>query len=451
MRNPTTTSCAVPAKFWNADVAATGAVGQLGGLFREAATLERRISKGVNLDEEQSRYAAVCEDLEGSVLGMLFPISDRRTFQYALDRQGFPALRIGPAHFDLLAALLRQNHPIGFRDPQRVGATILPPNTVAEHRQAYLQLAKSAGFADEPAIRDRGQFLALAAKANCGVLELPNPLDDAEALPRVNGLVQPRIGTWTARKRQFRAWLRRYTLVDWFARQFQPSANPVSLNRADWLLYGTDTTKDRGEFMKQRLRSQIEQALAGVGCVNMSGQQRHETATEVLQEFVVQKRGQQPGEARILYADGSEAAPFPLRCVAPSRSNWKPTRELHVALMSMRHLQLDREIDINWLRNASVPADKTMADADDYCFQTSLRQLKELHTLYAQDRLLLVLYHTGFEPAVIGFYRALVTLIRDTSTWTDRVLLRPNAADWIRVLPQFVRGDHFASAARWPE
>lgn len=452
MKNPTVLVCAVPPACWDGDTEFDGPADALRPLLRELATLERRILKGANLDEERARYAGLCADLEGVALELAVPGADRRAFRAALHAGRFPATRVGPAYFDMLDALARSGRPVGFRDEHRVGGSTVPPAALAAHCGAFRDAARASGFGDEPAVRERYRFAARAAQAGCGLVEIAEPLDDAEPLPRVNGVPVPKVARWTAMRNRIRAALRRYTLLEWASRQFAATGRPpIAPPRADWMLYGTKEGDNRGDFMKQRLRSQIEQALAGAGSVNMSGQQRHETATEVLQEYVVRAPGSRPGTARILYADGSEAAPFPLRCVAPPRgAAWVATRELHVALISMRHLQLDRHIDINWFRNASVPANKTMADADEFCFRASLAQLAEVKALYAGERLLMHLYHTGFEPAVIGFYRALVTLLTDTATWNDRLFGRPSTTDWVRVVPRFNRPHGFVAAERWP-
>ena len=119
-----------------------------------------------------------------------------------------------------------------------------------------------------------------------------------------------------------------------------------------------------------------------------------------------------PGETsrridlRVVYADGSEAEPFPLFCLpragAGSKNSVSPLR---VALMSMRHLELDSEIDFCWFRNREVSRTWTLAETDSFCFDATREQLRDSLAL---GDLAMHLYHTGFEPAVLGFYRGLV-------------------------------------------
>ncbi len=179
--------------------------------------------------------------------------------------------------------------------------------------------------------------------------------------------------------------------------------------------------------MMERLEAEIEEALPTSGKVNMSNQP-NEVSTEVLGQFVKAGDGQMPGRVRVIYADGSEAKPFPLRILpmnsAPALAN--PV-EISVALMSMRHLELDPMVDWAWYRNKDVSQTRPLAESDEFCFQYSLTQLTELHVVYAGQVIVLNMYHTGFEPAAIAFYRAVaMTLMRQRG--------------WLRVIPHYFRG-----------
>jgi len=179
--------------------------------------------------------------------------------------------------------------------------------------------------------------------------------------------------------------------------------------------------------MMERLEAEIEEALPTNGKVNMSNQP-HEVSTEVLGQFVRASADQVPGRVRVIYADGSEAKPFPLR-ILPMNSVPAPTNpvEISVALMSMRHLELDPVVDWAWFRNKEVSQTRPLAETDELCFQYSLKQLAELQVAYAGHALQLKMYHTGFEPAAIGFYRAVAaTLMRQRG--------------WLRVVPYYWRG-----------
>jgi hypothetical protein len=187
------------------------------------------------------------------------------------------------------------------------------------------------------------------------------------------------------------------------------------------------TTAKGRRRMIERLNAEIEEALPTGGKVNMSSQP-HEISTEVLGRFVRTSAGQIPGRVRITYADGSEAKPFPLRILSmDSTAAAANPVEISVALMSMRHLELDSVVDWAWYRNKEVSQTRPLAESDEFCFQHSLKQLADLHVAYSGRAVRLNMYHTGFEPASIGFYRAVaVTLMRQRG--------------WLHVVPYYFRG-----------
>ena len=112
-------------------------------------------------------------------------------------------------------------------------------------------------------------------------------------------------------------------------------------------------------------------------------------------------------DATIAYRDGSAASyPFPLRCLpladtAPASADI----ELHVALLSIRHTDMDPVVDGAWLRNSEVSRPRPAAQTDDFVYGTSLTQLDAL-TDSGHRTALLHLYQTGLDTAIVGFYRA---------------------------------------------
>jgi hypothetical protein len=205
------------------------------------------------------------------------------------------------------------------------------------------------------------------------------------------------------------------------------TALPVSTPNGNLSSERAPTTAKGRRRMMERLEAEIEEALPTNGKVNMSNQP-HEVSTEVLGQFVRASAGQVPGRVRVTYADGSEAKPFPLR-ILPVNSAPAPANpvEISVALMSMRHLELDPMVDWAWYRNKEVSQTRPLAESDEFCFQYSLKQLTELHDAYAGHALVLNMYHTGFEPAAIAFYRAVaMTLMRQRGR--------------LRVVPHYFRG-----------
>jgi hypothetical protein len=77
---------------------------------------------------------------------------------------------------------------------------------------------------------------------------------------------------------------------------------------------------------------------------------------------------------------------------------------VHLGLMSIRHTDLDPDVAGYWFRNrlVSVPG-RSQAESDAYCHRNSVPRL---HALIDRGVTDIVLTHTGYEPAAIGFYRA---------------------------------------------
>ncbi|MGR7027213.1 hypothetical protein [Geodermatophilus sp. URMC 62] len=160
-------------------------------------------------------------------------------------------------------------------------------------------------------------------------------------------------------------------------------------------------------FRAQLLAACAEQATETRLAVNPSGVHNRVLA-EVLHEFV---EGTPTArlDAPIVYRDGSQAShAFPLRCLplgqpAPHRAD----RELHLTLLSIRHTEMDPIVDGAWLRNAEVSRPRPAAQTDDFVYETSRQQLRQL-TDFGRSTALLHIYQTGLDTAVVGFYRALV-------------------------------------------
>jgi hypothetical protein len=122
--------------------------------------------------------------------------------------------------------------------------------------------------------------------------------------------------------------------------------------------------------------------------------------TEGLRRYV---DGDAPVSARVVYQDGSEALPFPLRCLTLQQ---QAPREhvLRLALISMRHNEMDDAVDGCVLRNRVISRVRPAAETDHLAYSMARQRLQAL----ARKDITIELFQTGFQPAVIGFYRALV-------------------------------------------
>lgn len=168
--------------------------------------------------------------------------------------------------------------------------------------------------------------------------------------------------------------------------------------------------------IEQRFRRRLEALVAPGAAAGEPGRDRainpagvhNRIITQVLREFVA-GAPESRLDVPVVYRDGSEAAnPFPLRCLElrdelPAAVD----QELHLALLSIRHTEMDPVVDGAWLRNAEVSRPRPAALTDDFVYETSLTQLRAL-TDEGRRYLTLHIYQTGLETAVVGFYRAVV-------------------------------------------
>ena len=135
-----------------------------------------------------------------------------------------------------------------------------------------------------------------------------------------------------------------------------------------------------------------------------------DVSNTVLTESLRKAVGSEPGlglvELRVSYRDGSEGPRFPMRALRITASS-PPTAWtlLRFTLMSIRHVEMDTLVDGAWFRNSKLSRPRAAGLTDELAFETSRQQLKELRSSMP---VVIHLYQTGLEPAVMGFYRAVV-------------------------------------------
>lgn len=171
----------------------------------------------------------------------------------------------------------------------------------------------------------------------------------------------------------------------------------------------------------ERFREQLQNAIAGINndrgtALNPSGI-HNRVLTEILREYV--KCGNsEPVAVPVVYRDGSRATnDFPFRCVAlgdhitpDDVATANGTLILRLALLSIRHTEMDAVVDGAWLRNADVSKPRPAAQTDDYVYHQSINQLAEL-THHGQRTVRLYMFQTGLETAVMGFFRAVAEIL----------------------------------------
>jgi hypothetical protein len=121
----------------------------------------------------------------------------------------------------------------------------------------------------------------------------------------------------------------------------------------------------------------------------------------------------EPINIRFAYDDGSIGEKFPLFCLAPKRAP-EGLPIIKAALISNRHFELDPEIDICIIRNSEISRreEASFAEQEQLSYNITDRFLRDY--LKKSNGLELHLYHTGLEPAVIGTYRAILEILRES-------------------------------------
>ena len=446
MRGTETVLCAIPRECWDKAKLPSYHGALLQGFLRKFESIQRRLAKNIAAEDESLRLQRVYERIEQVTLSHSRFAATATEFRACLAAGRFPAISVGSEYTDLLrlaqletaaASSAAAGDGVG---ETGVGETVYSPRLLDHHLPRFKSLASRLGLERHAAIRHRVWFIEQRVRpAGCGLVEIPDALSVSRyEQQQSNPSAVDGRGIWNR-------------LVDYFWPTPPPDQSSIALlegrsvddaktvDAADWAQYGVG---DRGVWMVERLRSQIEAALLGQGAINLVNQ-RHNMATELLQQYIHVEQGRSRVLAPVQYGAGHLARPFPLRCLSRLPSEWAPTRELHVGLVSMRHLPIDQYIDVNWYRNVEVPSHEGMAQADEFCFQFSLTQLRELLGLIGAGRLRMHVYHSGFVPAVVGFYRALATLLAEPTTRAGSLRVIPK----LKPLPQ----GRFEEGRPWPE
>lgn len=181
----------------------------------------------------------------------------------------------------------------------------------------------------------------------------------------------------------------------------------------------------------ETLREQIRAAVRNGEPLPIGSQARHEVLTEVLREL--HHPDAPAGAIRVMYAtEASEGAPFPFGPLpaAPAQAG----EQVALGLMSIRHTELDADVSGYWFRNrlVSVPG-RSQAESEAYCHRDSVARLHRLADDGITD---LHLTHTGYEPAALGFYRAVAEVVP----------VRP-----LRVHPRYLIRGAVRNGTPWPE
>lgn len=168
------------------------------------------------------------------------------------------------------------------------------------------------------------------------------------------------------------------------------------------------------------LRRQIVDALRRGGVVPVGMAAPHDVIVEVLREL--QDPAVPAGWLRMVHVDSSEGTPFPIGSGGGTGLDAVDRRSIRLGLMSVRHMGVDADVSGYWFRNRLVSvSDRTLAETETFCFRDTLTRLSEMAAAGIGH---IEMVHTGFEPAAIGFYRAVLAYNRDRVA-AERVIVTP--------------------------
>lgn len=373
----------------------------LPGLVADALEIERRLPKGVNLDRERTRYSVCCQRIEDIVLDLAGPAVGLDQVEAQIRAGTVASARTRDPYADLLEQLRISDQPKPAE--ARLGCTFIPPTSIGPHLRALEEAADRLGCLD--ALAERRRLLGLARSHGCALIEC---LDSCQPLSQV---------------------ARPTAEADADAHQRDTSViTEVGHSEEDRVPHSAQPDA------LYRVTQQIRAALTGGGTINFTNS-TPAVVTESLRTFVYRDpSGGEPLAVPVVYSDGSEAAPFTLHVVAPAVTTVEDSERqlLRVALMSMRHLDMDGVVDMALLRNRTISQTRPLAETDALAYARA-SIFFERATAY---RPLVQLFVTGFPPAVVGTLRALA----------DTLVRHPGA---VVMTPMFYFGSTFKEGRSW--
>lgn len=403
MITSTVTLCALPDPIWREKTKFGNEVINIHSFVEDALAIENRIRKGVNQENERARLTLCCSRLEAAIKNCsLQEIKSPSEFKSALTSSALPVVVLGQNYLNAIKLMYQKAETKSGNI--RLGATYFPPYLVETHINAFATLATELSLSDLADVKLRIAFYQFALKNHCGVIEFQNP----------------------------------FTYQD---QVIEPQVSSAKVEKPEIIFQLQDDDEgafdNEGEDASQILREQITRALQNAkegkpSAVNFSNQP-HNVITEVLNEFIYSdtEKLKKPTYIQVIYTDGSQGEDFPLQCLPQHEikeldrlSMFPPLR---ASLLSMRHLEMDDKVDISWFRNREVSKARAFSETDQFCYSETKRQLDETRKI---DAFVLHLYQTGLQPAIIGFYRALI----------EELLHRAKQSPTLMVIPFYFRG-----------
>lgn len=354
-------------------------------LMKRALRTEAKMAKGVQIEVEQKRYGIFCDRIEFYTQQLL---ADGKVESYDL----------GSEYLDLVSKL-QSKFPDVVKEI-RLSASFCPKELVGSHLSQFENLVRKAGLIDRVDVQKKLAFYQKAKDDGLNVVEL--------------------LQAWIMTTGEEVA-----VVID--AEKLKESFLALEISDS--------VTESKGGGQYVELRNQIEKVVEETknnisGAVNFSAL-RHDVIVEVLHEFVY--KGGRPMYLPVIYADGSEADPFPLFCLKmrseQALQSLRGLPVLNVGMMSARHSNdgLDVVVKTYWFRNQEISIGRTQSETDKVAYQKSKEKFLKLRS---EGSYRIAFYQTGFQPAVVGFYRALA----------EELIFREKMPASLEVVPYYYMG-----------
>jgi len=355
----------------------------IAALIHDALVSERRIRKDSNTEIERGRYRLCCHHIETWAAGFAADALPTQTLsgRYIDDLAGMATLmKRDPALSDLAAQA-------------RLAVSFVPPDQLRQHIAAFSQMAERAGLADSPDTRTRLAFLNSLAPGEFGIVEL---------------------------HRQFLVVAEESDIDDRHETKIT-GARPADQTPSD--SPGSRAVPEASSG----LSASIARVLAGSNSINLSSV-AHPVVTEILHQVAYGTSGLSTDAVTVVYNDGSQAEPFAVgRLRLPEQealASLLGLPPLRASLLSIRHLDMDTRVDMAWFLNQEASRPRPCAETDAFCCERTLAQLAALRRPTC-----IHLYQTGLQPAVVGFYRALLEWLADHRQETPSLVVVPQYYD----------------------
>ncbi|MCF6157609.1 MAG: hypothetical protein E3K32_03335 [wastewater metagenome] len=358
----------LPKKHWEKQ---DDPVADISCFVADALAIERRLKKGVNMTNERMRYRLCCRRIQAAV----------SRFRDSGEKE-----TLGESYLAILRFLYTDVRTSADAAKSRIATNFFPPEKIREQIGEFSNITSLAGLSENNDVKRRLAFLNTALTKGDGIIEVQEfYVNDTQAAGDAGDIVS----------------LARLTTP------LYPSHDAAS-QKTGFGMEDCLSPNERREILSV-FKAQIEKAMQTGGTVNFSNQP-HFIIADALNEYVYKVHtGQETKMIRVIYMDGSEAEPFPLRCLTKLEHKEPESGPLKVSLVSMRHLEMDSKVDLAWYRNRDVSVPRPFAETDALCTEKTYEQLQEV----AGRRFSIHLYQTGLETAVVGFYRGLVRFIRE--------------------------------------